>query len=113
KNPKAKPLSPSSSRLAELSVGLLLRARRLFAPLPFSLSSPKPMEALAGTAASSSILPVRHPPSRLAPQSLALRASRCGPLRASGGGGGGGKEESQAAPAANGSPVLKLKSDSS
>ncbi|CAO2179715.1 unnamed protein product [Urochloa humidicola] len=71
------------------------------------------MEALAGTAASSSILPVRHPPSRLAPQSLALRASRCGPLRASGGGGGGGKEESQAAPAANGSPVLKLKSDSS
>ncbi|CAO2211531.1 unnamed protein product [Urochloa humidicola] len=69
------------------------------------------MEALAGTAASSSIPPVRHPPSRLAPQSLALRPSRCGPLRASGG--GGGKEGPQAAPAANGSPVLKLKSDSS
>ncbi|CAO2202578.1 unnamed protein product [Urochloa humidicola] len=72
------------------------------------------MEALAGTAAASSIPTVRHPPSRLAPPSLALRASRCGPLRASGGGGGGGgKEESQAAPAANGSPILKLKSDSS
>nr|CAB3481460.1 unnamed protein product [Digitaria exilis] len=66
------------------------------------------MEAVAGTAASS-ILPVRHPASRLTPHSLALRASRCGPLRAA----GGGKDEAQGAPAANGSPVLKLKSDAS
>nr|CAB3483524.1 unnamed protein product [Digitaria exilis] len=66
------------------------------------------MEALAGTAASS-ILPVRHPPSRLTPHSLALRGSRCGPLRAA----GGGKDEVKGAPAANGSPVLKLKSDAS
>jgi len=65
------------------------------------------MEALAGTA-SSSILPVRHQPARLAPQSLALRPSRCAPLRAAAGGGGGGKDEAQAAAAANGSPVLKV-----
>jgi hypothetical protein len=62
------------------------------------------MEALAG-AASSSTLPVRHPPSRVAAQSLALRPSRCGPLRAAGAGGGSGKDD---APAANGSPVLKV-----
>ena len=65
------------------------------------------MEALAGTA-SSSILPVRHQPARLAPQSLALRPSRCAPLRAAAGGGGGGKDEAQGARAANGSPVLKV-----
>jgi len=65
------------------------------------------MEALAGTA-SSSILPVRHQPARLAPQSLALRPTRCAPLRAAAGGGGGGKDEAQAAAAANGSPVLKV-----
>ena len=64
------------------------------------------MEALAGTA-SSSILPVRHQPARLAPQSLALRPSRSAPLRAAAGG-GGGKDEAQAAAAANGSPVLKV-----
>ena len=62
------------------------------------------MEALAGTA-SSSILPVRHQPARLAPQSLALRPTRCAPLRAAA---GGGKDEAQAAAAANGSPVLKV-----
>lgn len=66
------------------------------------------MEALTGTA-SSSILPVRHPPSRLAPQSLAFRPSRCGPLRAAAAGGGGGKDEAQPAPVANGSPVLKVR----
>lgn len=72
------------------------------------------MEALAGNA-SSSILPARHRPSRLPPQSLALRPTRCAPLRAgaAGGVGGSGKDEAQAAPAVNGSPVLKLKSDSS
>ncbi|ONM03100.1 hypothetical protein Zm00014a_007138 [Zea mays] len=68
------------------------------------------MEALAG-AASSSVLPARHPPSRVAAQSLALRPSRCGPLRAVSAGGVSGKDDAHAA---NGSPVLKqLNSDSS
>lgn len=62
------------------------------------------MEALAG-AASSSVLPARHPPSRVAAQSLALRPSRCGPLRAVGAGGVSGKDDAHAA---NGSPVLKV-----
>uniref|UniRef100_A0A0A9CY35 CREG-like beta-barrel domain-containing protein n=1 Tax=Arundo donax TaxID=35708 RepID=A0A0A9CY35_ARUDO len=71
------------------------------------------MEALAGTG-SSSILPVHHPSSRLAPKSLAFRPRPCGPIRAAAaGGGGGGKDDAQAGVTPNGSPVLKLKSDSS
>jgi hypothetical protein len=116
KSPKPKPLSPSSSRLAD-SLPSIARSpespRRFFAPPPLSplrslFLSPtpnQPMEALAGSA-SSSILPARHPPSRVAAQSLALRPSRCGPLRAAGA--GGGKDDAQTAPAANGSPVLKV-----
>ncbi|XP_062192606.1 uncharacterized protein LOC133896107 [Phragmites australis] len=71
------------------------------------------MEALAGTA-SSSLLPAQHRSYRLAPKSLALRPrpSPCGPIRAAAAGGGGGKDDAQAGATSNGSPILKLKSDS-
>ncbi|KAK3123895.1 hypothetical protein QOZ80_8AG0637680 [Eleusine coracana subsp. coracana] len=69
------------------------------------------MEALAGTASSSSLLPAQHPRSCLAPQSLAFRLRPCGPLRAAAAGAGGGKEEVQTGVAANGLPVFKSKNE--
>ncbi|KAL6661825.1 hypothetical protein ACP70R_001209 [Stipagrostis hirtigluma subsp. patula] len=68
------------------------------------------MEALAGTAASSSLLPAHHPSSHLAPRSLALRPRPCGPLRATASG-GGGKDDAQAGTTVNGAPVVKSKND--
>ncbi|KAI4974907.1 hypothetical protein ZWY2020_048514 [Hordeum vulgare] len=63
------------------------------------------MEALAGAAAAASSALLPSFPAHQSHSRVALRARRCGPLRAASAGGGGGKDD---AAKPNGTPVVKV-----